>query len=227
MLARAWVARWVSSGLLPASHAWIVPGCASMGSAAAEVVGEDATQRAEVTMSHVSGRMVASGLPTVPTTLAILSCPPALCPHVEFAVAAVLATPVRLQWTVQPVRPATFCATAEGRAEPGTAGRLAARLRAIDPISFEVVEGPAPTGERYSFAPSLGLFRADLAPNGDITVPELRLRDLLDRTGRSGADSASLAAGLDRLLGAAWDDELEPLRRAGEGAAVTFLRRTG
>lgn len=174
-------------------------------------------------MSNVTGRMVPLGLPTVPTTLAILACPPALCPHVEFAIAAVLATPVRLQWSVQPARPATMTAAAEGRAEPGTAGRLAARLRSIEPISFEVVEGPAPTGERYSYSSSLGLFRADLAPNGDITVPELRLRDLLERA----KDQSALAAGLDRLLGAAWDEELEPLRCAGEGAAVTFLRRTG
>ena len=174
-------------------------------------------------MSHVSGHAAGRvSQASVSTTLAILSCPPAMCPHVEFAIAAVLATPIRLQWSVQPARPATFFATAECKAEPGTAGRLTARLRGMDPISFEVVEGPAPVGERYSYSPSLGLFRADLAPNGDITVGEQRLRDLLGR-----AEGPSLAAGIDRLLGAAWDEELEPLRRAGEGAAITTLRRTG
>lgn len=174
-------------------------------------------------MSHGAGSS-AGRVPqaSVSTMLAILSCPPALCPHVEFAIAAVVATPIRLQWSVQAARPRTLCASVEGRGEPGTAGRLASKLRGMDPISFDVVEGPAPVGERYSYTPSLGLFRADLAPNGDITVPEQRLRDLLER-----ADGPALTAGIDRLLGTAWDLELEPLRRAGEGTTVTMLRRTG
>jgi hypothetical protein len=32
---------------------------------------------------------------------------------------------------------------------------------------------------------------------------------------------------LDRLLGSAWDNELEPFRRAGDGAPVRWLNATG
>ena len=32
---------------------------------------------------------------------------------------------------------------------------------------------------------------------------------------------------LDKLLGGAWDDELEPFRRAGDGAPVRWLNATG
>jgi len=37
----------------------------------------------------------------------------------------------------------------------------------------------------------------------------------------------ALAQGLQRLLGTAWDEALEPLRRGGDGAPVTLLSRTG
>ena len=37
----------------------------------------------------------------------------------------------------------------------------------------------------------------------------------------------AFAHSLDQLLGAAWDDALEPFRRAGDGAPVTWLHRVG
>jgi hypothetical protein len=39
--------------------------------------------------------------------------------------------------------------------------------------------------------------------------------------------ASPLEAQLARLLGTAWDDELEPFRRAGEGAPVRWLNATG
>jgi hypothetical protein len=43
----------------------------------------------------------------------------------------------------------------------------------------------------------------------------------------SKGDSNLLAQELDRLLGRAWDEELEPFREAGEGVAVRWLHMVG
>jgi hypothetical protein len=165
------------------------------------------------------------GAGRVPGILTILSCPPALCPHVEFAVAAVLGVPAPLEWSGQPARPAMAYAALEWRATAGAAGRLASRLRGLGPLAFEVVEGPAAgcDAERYAYTPELGLFRGSLAASGDVMVGEGLLRALLLET----AGRAQLAAGLRRLIGTDWDDALEPLRQGGDGAPVTWLRQTG
>src|SRR3954454_7591622 len=61
--------------------------------------------------------------------LFVHSCPPALRPHVEWAVSAVLGVPVQLEWDEQPVAPG-FLRTACGwRGPSGTAGRCAAAIR--------------------------------------------------------------------------------------------------
>ncbi len=150
------------------------------------------------------------------------SCPPALCPHVEWAVAAELGTRVSLQWTVQPSSAGSLRAEIGWRGRCGTAGRIAAALRGWAPLRYEVTEEPGPghDGERYSVTPTLGVFRAITSANGDVLVGEDRLRTLL-----ATSDGVQLAHGLDALLGSAWDDELEPYREAGEGAPISFLHQ--
>jgi hypothetical protein len=71
--------------------------------------------------------------------------------------------------------------------------------------------------------------------NGDLVVPENRLRQLL--TGQlltSDVTNAKLEADAEargpldnirRLLGEPWDDELEPFRYAGDGAPVRWLHQ--
>ncbi len=55
-----------------------------------------------------------------------------------------------------------------------------------------------------------------------------QLGTLRDRHGpRHPALGGSLEAELSLLLGQPWDDELEPFRRAGEGAPVRWLNATG
>lgn len=159
-------------------------------------------------------------------TLGVLSCPPALCPHAEFCVAGVLAVPVGLHWTGQQARPGTLRAALDWHGLPGSAGRLAAALRTLGPVCFEVTEaaGPRADGERYSYTPELGMHRVGLTTYGDSVVAEEQLRELL----ASAAGSAvALEHGIHRLLGQPWDEALEPLRRAGDGHPVTPLRRTG
>ena len=154
--------------------------------------------------------------------LYVHSCPPVLCPHVEWAVAAELGTRARMEWSDQPASPGQLRAEINWRGRPGTAGRLAAALRGWTLLRYEVTEEPSAgvDGERYAVTPTLGVFRSSMSVNGDLLVGEDRLRALL-----ATATGPQLAAGIDALLGSAWDDELEPYREAGDGAPVTWLHQ--
>jgi len=55
-------------------------------------------------------------------------------------------------------------------------------------------------------------------------VPEGRLRAAMSLAAGGGS---ALEAELARLLGTAWDNELEPFRRASDGAPVRWLNATG
>jgi hypothetical protein len=108
--------------------------------------------------------------------------------------------------------------------QTGTAARLASALRGWQLLRFEVTEEPtaAAEGERYSSTPDLGIFHALTGVHGDILVPENRLRAAL---AAAEAGTGDLAEDLARLLGKAWDDELEPFRYAGDGAPVRWLHQ--
>ena len=121
-------------------------------------------------------------------------------------------------------RPAPGARSSPGRAEAGTASKLASALRGWHLLRFEVTAEPCPTaeGERYSCTPDLGIFHAVTGIHGDILIPEDRLRAALTRSQRGETD---LEAELAKLLGKPWDDELEPFRYAGEGAPVRWLHQ--
>jgi hypothetical protein len=154
------------------------------------------------------------------------SAPPALCPHVEWAVAGVLGTRITFTWTPQPAAPGTMRAEVSWQAEAGTAARLASALRGWQLLRFEVTEEPSPgcEGERYSSTPALGIFHAMTGVHGDILIPEDRLRSALRAAETDGCD---LTENLHQLLGTAWDEELESFRYAGEGAPVRWLHQVG
>lgn len=153
------------------------------------------------------------------------SAPPALCPHVEWAVGAALDGRVTLEWTPQPASPGTLRAELSWQAEAGTGARLASALRDWVQLRFEVTEEPSAgaEGERWSSTPTLGLFHATTGVHGDILVREDRLRASL---ARAIADPATgVVSELQALLGKAWDDELETFRYAGDGAPVRWLHQ--
>jgi hypothetical protein len=157
--------------------------------------------------------------------LYVHSCPPAICPHVEWALASVLGVSVRLCWTAQPMSPGHLRGEAGWRGRAGTAGRLAAALRGWPQLRYEITEEPSDEGdgERYAVTPSLGVFRTAMSANGDVLVHEERLRSLL----LGARDPMDVLDGVRRLLGEPWDAELEPFRSAGEGAPVRWLTQTG
>ena len=158
--------------------------------------------------------------------LYVHSAPPALCPHIEWAVAGIVGAPVGMPWVGQPAAPGALRAELTWQAGPGTAGAIASALAGWNRLRFEVTEEASPGCDavRYSYTPDLGTFSAVTSANGDILVPEGRLRSAL----ALGATGASvLETELDRLMGTAWDNELEPFRRASDGAPVRWLNATG
>jgi len=148
----------------------------------------------------------------------------ALCPHVEWAVSDVLGTRVSLDWLPQPVLPGQVRAEISWQAKPGTAARLTSAMRQFTTIRYEIAEEPARgvEGERFAVTPSLGVFRATMGPHGDVMIHEDRLRAVV---AAAGDDPRALRDGLDRILGTAWDSELEPFRRAGDGVPVRWLHQ--
>lgn len=151
------------------------------------------------------------------------SCPPAVCPHVEWALSSALGSRVSLTWTAQQAAPGMLRAECLWSGRTGTAATLASGLRSWAMLRFEVTEEPSPgcDGERIAYMPGRGIFRASVSANGDIMLGEEQLRGVL-RTARSAEDYRHA---LDDLLGTAWDAELEPYRHAGDGAPVTWLHQ--
>ena len=159
--------------------------------------------------------------------LYVHSAPPALCSHIEWAVARTVGASVSMPWVGQPAAPGSLRAELTWHARPGTAGAIASELAGWNLLRFEVTEDSSPgcDGVRYCHTPDLGTFTAAVAANGDIVVPENRLRAVMTATQQAGG--ASLEDELARLLGTAWDNELEPFRRAADGAPVRWLNATG
>ncbi|ASR34809.1 hypothetical protein BAY61_07295 [Prauserella marina] len=153
------------------------------------------------------------------------SSPSAVCPHVEWAISGTLGGRVELRWTAQPAAPGQLRAECDWRAPTGTGSKLAAALKAWPMVRFEVTEEASPgvDGQRFCHAPGLGLWHARTSANGDIVVGEDQLRALASNS-RAGEQFAHK---LDELLGASWDEALEPFRHAGDGAPVTWLHQVG
>jgi hypothetical protein len=195
------------------------------------------------------------GLVSVRGVLHVHCAPPALCPHIEWAVAGVLGVPVNLPWVDQPASPGSLRAELLWQSRPGTSGAITSALAGWNLLRFEITEDASPGCDavRYSCTPTLGTFSAVVGGNGDIMIPEGRVRAAMSlaaaaRTGSGSGEPAeetelsplrelhgprhpalggSLEAELALLLGQPWDDELEPFRRAGDGAPVRWLNATG
>src|SRR6266487_2061251 len=90
--------------------------------------------------------------------LHVHSAPPALCPHVEWAVAGVLGVPVTFPWVSQPAAPGMMRAELGWQGRPGAAGAITSALTGWNRLRFEVTEEASPgcDGVRHSYTPSLG-----------------------------------------------------------------------
>ena len=154
--------------------------------------------------------------------LYVHSAPSALCPHIEWAAGGVLGNAVSLDWTPQGAQAGTYRAELSWAGEAGTAAALASALRGWNHLRFEVTEEPTAgtEGSRFSYTPDLGVFHAVTGVHGDIMIPEDRLKAAVVK---SAIGDLPLLVEIDKLLGKAWDESLEPFRHAGEGAPVRWL----
>ena len=139
---------------------------------------------------------------TVRGVLQVHSAPPALSPHIEWAVAGVLGVPVILPWVDQPAAPGTMRAELDWQGQPGTAGAITSELARWGRLRFEATEEACAGCDavRYSCTPALGVFSATTSASGDIVVPEARLRAAMTmaaasrRGSRPAAEPAGSAA---------------------------------
>lgn len=182
---------------------------------------------------------------TVRGVLQIHSAPPALSPHIEWAVAGIFGVPVKLHWIEQPASPGTVRTELDWEGRPGISGEIASALASWKLLRFELTEDASPGCDavRYSCTPGLGMFCAAAGASGDIMISENRLRAAMTLAASSRSTGlgelrelhgpshpalgGSLEAELSLLLGEAWDAELEPFRHASAGAPVRWLHATG
>jgi Protein of unknown function (DUF3145) len=152
--------------------------------------------------------------------------PAALCPHITWAIEAVLDQHVALDWIMQPVAPRMLRSELSWTGAPGTGAALASALRGWDGLRYEVTEEPSSgcDGARWSYTPRLGIHHTMTSASGDAVVQEDRLREAVQRT---RGDAEALQDELDLLLGVPWDEELEVFRYAGDGASVRWLHKVG
>ncbi len=148
--------------------------------------------------------------------------PSALCPHVEWAVAGVLGVAVDLSWTPQLAKAGTYRAEFSWAGPVGTGAKMASALRGWDHLLFEVTEDATAISEgaRYCCTPELGIYHAVTGLYGDVMIPEDRLKAAVVK---AAIGDLPLLAEIDKLLGRAWDEALEPFRHAGDGAPVRWL----
>ena len=134
--------------------------------------------------------------------LQVHSAPPALCSHVEWAVAGVIGVPVSLPWVSQAAAPGMVRAELDWQGSPGASATITSALADWSRLRFEVTEEASPGCDavRYSYTPDLGIFSAVTMANGDILIPESRLRAVM----ALAAATPVMAGSHSRTGGAAW-----------------------
>ena len=148
---------------------------------------------------------------TVRGVLQVHSAPPALSPHIEWAVAGILGVPLSLPWADQPASPGSVRTELAWQGRPGSSGAITSALAGWGMLRFDVTEEASPGCDavRYSCTPSLGMFSAVTSASGDIMISEGRLRAAMTLA------AASAPAGPADGLVSAGDgvDEVSGLRR--------------
>ena len=137
--------------------------------------------------------------------------PSALLAHVEWTLSGICGSPSSVSWQSLPSPMQGFRAVSnwDGPSESGPI--LASALMNLKQLAFEVIQEctDLESGHRWSFTPALGLFSCATDEIGNILVSENQLRSIVDSCGSNGL---KLQAELRKVLGQAFDDELEPYR---------------
>ncbi len=164
---------------------------------------------------------------TAAGVLFVHSCPKALAPHVEWALAREIGRVVKLDWSPQPLLPGILRTEAVWRGPVGTAASVASSLFGWHQLRFEITEDQTALtdGGRWMHTPALGIFHMQTDASGNGVLTENAVRSAVIA---AAGDHAALDRELRLLLGAEWDAELEPFRAAEDGdATILTLPRVG
>jgi Protein of unknown function (DUF3145) len=149
---------------------------------------------------------------TVRGVLQVHSAPPALSPHIEWAVAGILGANVAMPWVDQPASPGALRTELTWQGPPGAAGAITSALAGWNLLRFEVTEEASPGCDavRYSCTPALGTFSAVMSANGDVLIPEGRLRAAMTLASASASVSASAGFAESPFAGAPFAESPVP-----------------
>ncbi len=169
------------------------------------------------------------GLVTVRGVLQVHSAPPALSPHIEWAVAGVLGMAVTMPWVDQPASPGALRAELNWQGRPGAGGAITSALAGWNRLRFEVTEDASPGCDavRYSCTPSLGTFSAVISANGDVLVPEGRLRAAMTLASASVSARAGLMPAADDAAAAGATAGVVSSTAGGVGDIIGLRERQG
>ncbi len=155
---------------------------------------------------HISSQRGSAG---VSGLLVIHSAPSALRAHIEWGIQAILGTHISMTWKSQPMAAGTYRTSLSFRTSRSVVPKIASALRNWHYLRFEVREEGFDGGEFYRATPELGMHRAVIDGLGNIMVSESQILTAMENS----FDEESLRFSLGKILGTAWEEELEPYRR--------------
>ena len=141
--------------------------------------------------------------------------PSSLLTHVEWTISGISGNHTRINWIKDDSSDSVFRGSVSVACGLNDGATLASAFMNLKLLSFEVIHQTALAGARWSFTPSLGMFHCATDEAGNLVVGENQLRASIDK---AGSNILKLQAELRKLLGQAWDDELEPYRELIGGA---------
>jgi hypothetical protein len=141
--------------------------------------------------------------------------PSSLLTHVEWTISGISGNPSKINWIKYESSDSVFRGSVAFDCGLNDGATLASAFMNLKQISFEVIHQTALAGTRWSFTPGLGMFHCATDEAGNLVVGENQLRASIEK---AGSNILKLQAELRKLLGQAWDDELEPYRELIGGA---------
>ena len=153
----------------------------------------------------------------------IYSTPAALTQHIEWALIQSIGSGVEPNWINQPLIPGCKALEVEYQGRQPIAAKLATALIKWRYLRFEITEQSLLTGDAtlYRITPDLGLHQASIASNGDVTLNEHQLNQIIS----NAISHKKLQVDLEKALGNQWEIELEPFRLAlASGSAEIFSK---
>ena len=135
--------------------------------------------------------------------------PASLLAHVEWTISGVSGTSKSISWSRSNFDQIGFQAVASWSGPEDGGAVLAASFMNLKQIIFEVTQDSESSGYRWSYTPTLGMFQAATDAAGNLLIGENQLRSAMER---AGSNPLKLQSELRRLLGQAFDDELEIYR---------------